>query len=236
MEIQKRHLMSITHFTCEKKADVGEWYTKLGDEQKELMQDKSAPSGEGYIFTLNGMHWHDGNDFQDRRSAYVLHTLIANLQKPTIERDGYPVRDVRRLGISHPVIVAHQTASIPYDPLGEQKKRQMSTAGGVSRFGQPLSPFSGPGASSPFAPPGSGLGGTFAPRPVVPGQPGAGTAGENVKMIDQTDFTVQFVLKPIVDPAKRPTAEELASQVSTPATTAPPSTPAAQTPAAHGAR
>jgi type IV pilus assembly protein PilM len=226
VDIQRRHLMSLTHFTCEKKGDVGEWYKKLTDDQKELMsaEDKTAPGGEGYIFTINGSHWHKGDDFQDERLAYVVHTLLKNLQQPTIQREGFPVRDVRRLGISHPVVIAHQTGSMPYDPLGEQKKRQMSAASG-GRFGAAANPFAGPGTS--FAPASSGLGGApFAPmRSGVPGPAGTGPGpgGENVRMIEQTDFTVQFVLKTdFRDPAKRPALAETQSGETPPAAQTPP--------------
>ena len=88
-QIEKRELISITHFTWEKKADVGEWYSKLNTEQKFYMteEDKTAaPSGEGYIVTIMGQHWHyNPDDSLDRGLSYVVSKFLRKLQQPIVE-------------------------------------------------------------------------------------------------------------------------------------------------------
>jgi len=127
-EIEKRQLISITSFTSEKKADVGEWFNMLGSDSKEWMLDKdaeAAPSGEGYIITLQGQHWHHSDDPQDNHMAYVQKTLIKNLQQPYVEAPDMPRRDVRRMGITHATIPYAPIASkVIYDPLGVLKNPQ----------------------------------------------------------------------------------------------------------------
>ncbi len=180
-EIEKRELVSITHYTWEKKADVGEWYTKLNSEQKYYMTEedkKTAPSGEGYIVTLMGQHWHYGDDPLDRGLSYVVNKFLRKLQQPTVEVPGYPARDVRRMGITHPAIIEKYEGWVNYDPLGVLTANQP---------GMSANPMAANPGFSPFAPP-------SAPR--VATTPGQAQPGE-VRKIKQFDFKIQFVLQPI---------------------------------------
>lgn len=207
-EIEKRELISITHYTWEKKADVGEWFSKLNTEQKYYMikeDQDAAPSGEGYIVTLMGQHWHYGDDPLDRGLSYVVSKFLRKLQQPTVEVPGYPPRDVRRMGITHPAIIDKKESTVNYDPLGVLKQNEMGANPGFPMGANP--------GFSPFAPP-------AAPR--VATTPGQAEPGE-VRQIKQFDFKIQFVLKPI------PVADRVDVVVETPAdaTAAPPADPAA---------
>lgn len=65
-----------------------------------------GPTGEGWVFTLKGYHFHNG-DPADEGAEYVLRTLIKNFQQPTLPdpvHDNKPF-DVGRLGIGFPVLV-----------------------------------------------------------------------------------------------------------------------------------
>jgi type IV pilus assembly protein PilM len=181
-EIEKRELISITSFTAEKKADVGEWYTKLTNEQKYYMtqEDKDkAPSGEGYIVTLMGQHWHyNESDPLDRGLSYLVNKFLRKLQQQTVEVPGYPTRDVRRMGITHAAVIDKKDSLVTYDPLGVLKPSETGTSG------YPMG--SNPGFA-PFAPP-------AVPRvSTVPGQ----VQPDEVRQIKQFDFKIQFVFQPI---------------------------------------
>jgi type IV pilus assembly protein PilM len=183
-DIEKRELISITSFTAEKQADVGKWYSTLSKAGQNdqtyymLQEDKDkAPSGEGYIVTLTGQHWHYGDDAQDRGLSYVVNKFLRNLQKQTVDTPDCPPRDVRRMGITHPTITDKQESLVVYDPLGVMK----ATTG---TSGYPMQ--SNPGLAT-FAP-------TAVPRAAtVPGQ----ALPEEVRQIKQFDFKIQFVFQPI---------------------------------------
>jgi len=144
-DIEKRQLISLTSFTSEKKADVGEWWNTLTAEQKGFMLDRekgTAPSGPGYIITLMGQHWHHTEgDAQDQGLPYLKKTLLKNLQQQSvIVPDLDAPRDVRRLGINHPTIMWTQNKKEVYDPLGIMKKGvtseyENSRLAGGNRFG-----------------------------------------------------------------------------------------------------
>ncbi len=93
--INLRDVISLSHVTFKKEADVNTaWFTKVtapGQEiAKQNMDPKefaAPPSGEGYVCTLYGQHWHhDPNDPQGSDVLYLRRTLLANLQKPLLER------------------------------------------------------------------------------------------------------------------------------------------------------
>jgi type IV pilus assembly protein PilM len=114
--INMRDVISVTHIAAKKEADVSKWFnatTATGMElqrQYMLPADLAAPpSGEGYVVTVHGMHWHhDENDPQQRGRdvLYLQRTLLANLQKPLLELSNGFKRDVGRLGISHATVAS----------------------------------------------------------------------------------------------------------------------------------
>jgi hypothetical protein len=83
-EIEKRKVISLTEFSSDKVADLGDWYSKLSDSNKQFMtaEDKeSGPSGEGYVFTLRGRHWYKGERAAEQDLQYVVNSFLRNLQK-----------------------------------------------------------------------------------------------------------------------------------------------------------
>lgn len=237
VEIQQRQLISLTHFTAEKKADVGEWFNQLHRDQKASMlatDQEKAPSGEGYIITLVGQHWHYNEDAQDTGLAYLRKTLLRNLQQPTVQVPDMPPRDVRRMGMTHAAVIQAVDSEVYYDPNGVMRRGPQNPYEN-SRFANPTFgatvPFGGTrgaiGAPQTAADmPGRTFGSGNAPyaranddprrglarRGVnAPGTAATGTTlprqqlPEGVSVIQQMDFVIQFVFQPI--PAdKRETA------------------------------
>ena len=121
-DVTRKNMVSLTQFTAEKVTDVGEWFNDLDGQVLDLMaqQDRdNAPSGEGYIITVYGTHWHnpeDGNTL-DRGLPYLQKTFLARLQSMTTQQSGYPIRDVRRMGISHATLIDRDLHDIEYDPI-----------------------------------------------------------------------------------------------------------------------
>jgi type IV pilus assembly protein PilM len=193
-DITRKNMISIESFTAERKGDVGEWFNKLSEAKKSYMlaadKDK-APSGDGYIVTLKLLHWHDDKDNPLARGApYVLNNFLVKLQQPVVEVPGYPMRDVRRMGITHATISDFKDpVRINYDPTGVLVRAGIS---GQGRFGGGMG-----GQFQGGVPLGGGFGGGAQPfpaaTPLPPGTPGS----EDVKQIDQSACTVQFVFQPI---------------------------------------
>ena len=126
--IEDRELISLTSFTSQKMGDVGDWFNSLPDQQKDLMlprDAKAAPTGEGYVITLNGQHWHykEGAP-QESGDRYLEKTLLHNLQQPSVHVPDMPARDVRRLGITHATVISVNTSYVIYDPLGAMQNPQ----------------------------------------------------------------------------------------------------------------
>ncbi|HVJ84944.1 MAG TPA: type IV pilus assembly protein PilM [Caulifigura sp.] len=114
--IRDRDVISLTHITAKKEPDVNTaWFTKITapGPMSEIAKQNMAPtefaappSGEAYVVTLYGMHWHHNPDDPTANDVlYLRRTLLANLQKQVLERSGF-VRDVGKMGISHATVVA----------------------------------------------------------------------------------------------------------------------------------
>jgi type IV pilus assembly protein PilM len=132
-DIKKMNRISLKSITAKYYEDLGQWFTGLGitDESdrnalrktsmdhsspKDNPVSKTPPSGSGYVFTLQGVHYHDDGDPQTGRGIqYVLATLLSDLQKWEVTKP-HPATEepvttpVRKLGISHAVIVSGGTA------------------------------------------------------------------------------------------------------------------------------
>jgi type IV pilus assembly protein PilM len=138
-DIKKMNRISIKSITAKYYEDLGQWFTglRISDESdknpllKTSMNhshpevSKTPPSGAGYVFTLQGVHYHDdGNEATGKGIQYVLATLLTNLQKweqtnidPQTEQQ--IVTPVRKLGISHAVITSGgQPRTIMFYPGG----------------------------------------------------------------------------------------------------------------------
>ncbi|WP_417383990.1 type IV pilus assembly protein PilM [Gimesia sp.] len=201
-QIDKRNRIKLPGITVRFEKDLGTWFQGLSPQAKSLLpkiDQDTPPEGEGYIFTLNGVHYHndESKPTTDVGVLYVHETLLKNLQSWTVKNPGSPAVDVRKMGITHPVILKDSRDPFQFYPNG--RPRGMSQ-GGEGRFagGRPGG-FGGlgggagalPGDESAFA---GGLGGGVG-RPRI----GANRPEKEVKPIDlqRTQFTLEFVWKPI---------------------------------------
>ncbi|MCA9000081.1 MAG: type IV pilus assembly protein PilM, partial [Planctomycetaceae bacterium] len=95
-EIPKKNLISLSEVSSNRVSDVSSWFDALNDNQKLFMTAESketGPSGEGFIFTLRGKHWHHGETPDDQEVLYLKNQFIRKLQQPTVEVPGYGTRD-----------------------------------------------------------------------------------------------------------------------------------------------
>ncbi len=200
VDIQLRHQMCIEEISAVKKADLAAgWYTALEPTNKEMVaadEQATPPAGEGYLFTVRGLHWHhDPEDTGQQGHLYVMNTFLKNLQQQTVQVPGFPMRDVRRLGISHATLVDVSSSYFYYDPDGGKIDRAAPRTNLLS------GPGATPGGSLPGGSlPGSELLGSTPPSSSNPGNfpPGLGAPGINptAKRIPLQRFTIQFAYKP----------------------------------------
>lgn len=153
-DITLRNRVKIKSIVAKKMPDVGAWFSKLDESDKEsYMADQErtvAPTGAGYVFTLTGVHYHhDPKNRSKQGGLFVKNQFLKNLQSWTVKQPGSSAQDVGRLGISHAVMTR---VSIPelvwYDP--EHKLDLRTRRGGVPGQGtQPGEYPSGGGAEDP---------------------------------------------------------------------------------------
>ena len=201
VDIQLRDQMCIEEISAVKKADLAAgWYTALPPANLDMVavdERATPPTGEGYLFTVRGLHWHHNKDKTDEQDLfYVMNTFLKNLQQQTVQVPGFPMRDVRRLGISHATIVDVTPSQFYYDPDGGKIDRSaprtnLLTGPGVTPGGSlPGTPGSElPGSTPPY--PSSSNPGSFPPGPGGPG------INQTAKRLPLLRFTIQFVYKPI---------------------------------------
>lgn len=199
-DLQKKHQISLSEVSASRVSDVSTWHSTLNEHQKSFMsveERENAPSGEGYIVTIRGRHWHhDPTDPTESGVLYVVHHFLENLQQPTVQREGYDQHDVGRMGITHATIIDHKQGNFRFN---EPKKPEVA----VSRFGAGARRGVPMGRRGPMADMYEGSeGGEFGsggpmgtPGLTIPGTSGSST-GE-LKEIPETSFVVQFVYQPI---------------------------------------
>lgn len=194
-KIELKNRISINAFTTDKVADLATWYDGLDAQVKEFMtpEDKeSGPSGEGYVVTIVGQHWHhDPNDVIEGQGVqYVVATLLKNLKQPTIQRDGYPLRHVRVMGITHPTITDFSRTIEKIDVDGNRPETRASRIqtqrGGIGGRGPAATPGLGLGITEEEGLPGTG-----------PMGPMTGQKPKQLKDLNRTDFTIEFAWQPI---------------------------------------
>lgn len=202
-DISKRQMISLSEISSDKVSDLGTWFGGLSSQQKGFMataERESGPSGDGYLFTLRGQHWHKGDQAIDQGVLYLYHSFLKKLQEPTVELPGYPTRDVTRMGISHATIVDHKTEKV------------VITAGGRPQRNESRLQGARPGARRPgFSPmgPGDEIFDSVPPMgPMGPMGPGGTNPNLEVKELQQTSFVIQFALKYVKPEDRPPLAEE----------------------------
>jgi type IV pilus assembly protein PilM len=197
VDIQKRHQVSITSITAERKADPSEWFNGLTQTAKnslapaELATPPATSEAGNYIFTLKGEHYHhDEEDVNAQGYSYLATKWLPQLQADQVDSLSGK-QDVGRMGISHACIVTTQPDKVMYYPKGPPKpgagseaeeRRIHLGAGNRPQLGGQRRGFGGGGFGG-----GAAMGGRQ-PAPVNP---------EDMRMIERTQFIVQFHWTPI---------------------------------------
>ena len=159
---------------------------------------KTGPKGPGYVFTLQGVHYHHEKEKSStgQGANFVRHTFLENLQSafvkqgqrvmasseyiPLSEKVPAGVVLVRPIGISHAAITtSNNSKEVLYYPGGKPG------ASGGRNSGQP---FGGGSGGNPYSPAGGA-----AALPAI-GEEDKGPT--KVLQIRQTTFTIQFVWQP----------------------------------------
>jgi len=199
-EITKMNRIKLPSITAVREADLSEWFNKLPQAAKDRMlaQDKeNPPEGEGYLFTLEGIHYHDepNNPTAGQGVLYVVNTLLKNLQSWTVQQPGTPEVAVRQMGITHPTVIRSSKEMIRFYPGGKNRSQQFASTEGQAGFS------GSSGTADPLAG-GSGR------RPGLNTKTLLNTDADDGKPefldIPQTTFTLQFVWKPLPNSERLP--------------------------------
>ena len=177
------------------------------------INDRSVgPTGEGYVFTLHGVHYHhEERNSKGQGATYVAEKFLKNLQSWAVKREsssgGPPVETpVRLIGITHatlPEVTA--PTPIPFTP-----GRKSGGGGGMARstpFGS--GPLGGPEGGFPAGagfPPGASP--NAAANSIRPGA-AADEGTDQTIILQRTAFKVVFVWKPTPVASRKPWPVEL---------------------------
>ncbi len=220
--LSERKRIKLFSITAEKKTDLKEWFDALPQGTKDRMPEAdkaNAPTGEGYVFTLEGVHYrHDEKDTTETGTLYVAKTLLKNLQSWTVEQPVVGTVPVKQLGISHAVLVRMPTSKRGrYYPNGQnQNMAGMRGGADVGRGGMPMAGRMNMGGGRAPAAMGADVRGTgrMPPRGVgaLPGgrpgaRPGMGVgpragrgAGKAAAGADRPGAAAAGAGNPIIDP------------------------------------
>ncbi len=179
-DLALKNRIRINSIKCEKK-DVSEWFAGLKDPDKNYMRmedkKKGPPKGPGYVFTLDCTHYHHNldplNDKNETSVLYVQDTLLKNLQQWTFVHPGGTPVPVRKLGISHPTILANYNdkGKVTLTPEGVVSQGAKAGGGGGSRRGDDDAPK----------------------RSVLNLKPGQTEAEKDEQTLNEVTFQIQFV-------------------------------------------
>lgn len=202
-QIEKRNAIKLTGITVKHYDDLNKWFEQVPNRAKSEMlkedQDK-GPEGEGLVFTLHGVHYHhdESNPATGVGVLYVHDTLLKNLKSWTVQNPQSKPVDVRKMGITHPVILSDkENPMFEFYPDGRPSNMRGGTegalpgAGGFRGFG--AAPAGGLPDAGLAGVPGAGVG-VRRPRTPLKKEP-------KVMKIHQTEFTLEFVWKqiPVLD-------------------------------------
>ena len=198
-QIEKSNRIKIPGITVKHHTNLSEWFDQVPKQAKAIMlkeDQEKAPEDAGFVFTLHGLHYHhdESKPTTDIGALYVHETLLKNLQSWTVQNPESPTVDVRKMGITHAVILEDERHPFEFFPDGRPHGAQRG--GGEGRFrpggfggigsGGAGGAFAGDAAAGP-----GGLGGAARPRARrVEKEP-------KVMSINQTRFRLEFVWKPI---------------------------------------
>ena len=208
-EITGYRTLKISSITTERVEDVAKWFKGLPANQKSLYmaksERKSVPKGYGYIVTLDGSHFYEqktvkkdetekNNDSSMKRIPFVHNTLLKNLQRWTLSRKGSPTIDVRKMGISHALIVnAEVDGNYRYWKDGRKSESANKALAGR---GGPM----GQGGFSPDD------GADISGKSSIPVK--KAVEGVDYEDVDRTLFKVQFLWQPVEHNERKPKSPE----------------------------
>ncbi len=184
-DVELRERIKLQTITAVKMDDLSlGWYATLQESQAGSMaeEDKKPPVGEGFLFTLKGMHYHhnEKKPLLEVGGFYVKNTLLKNL-KQWISPSGH---GVRKIGITHAVLI--RDSDKPTEFWYSADPREQALLNGQSPNG-----MGGMG----------GEGGEGFPMPTMPMPNPMGTGAADKppvgRKIHRTDFEIQFVWQPV---------------------------------------
>jgi type IV pilus assembly protein PilM len=202
---RKKNRVKLLSVTSKYHEDLGEWFSKLPPYHKQYMRPvdlQEQPTGAGYVFTLQCVHYHHDNEDPLRTGInYANHQFLKKLQSWAVTPPGSSgaAVPVRQIGITHPTIRDWHTDEIPFYPNLKQRR---GVPGGRMRPGG----FAGAGEyyegdedyNVGLGPALGGLPGGRPPRGLknIP-LPGTDEEDDENKSeeIPRTTFTIEFVWK-----------------------------------------
>ncbi len=236
VEIAKRGRIRLYSITCKEEPDLKAWFEGLKTTVPGLMDfmsdaDKAAPpTGQGYVFTLRGLHYHENKEEFSREFLRQLQQWEVTVNLPGGLTQIVPVG---KLGISHATSLRSLSLQKDWDPNGPPPSSV--GGGGAVGFGG-RGGFAGAGAIPGAFPMG------IRPPNVAPKATGGAADPLNQRKTEriwQTDFEVVFVWKetprsarPLQPPTVAGTPGAPGAPAGGPATTGavPPVAPALATP------
>jgi type IV pilus assembly protein PilM len=225
----KRQRIRILSMTAKEYSDLSAWHKDLeksGRGANYFRDDdkKNGPKGPGYVFTLQGRHFHDeeeSGNYQMSKVNYVANTFLENLKQwevlelnPTSGGETGVLVPVRKMGITHPTI----TESIPTRKVEYYKNGpgSVANAGDGGPAGVPIAGRggSGPGIMNMPAGMAGGPGSKIRKGPRKPAKAKVEAATEDddgMIPIPMTEFTIQFAWQETPE-AKRAPVDPVAAE------------------------
>lgn len=216
--IAKKKRIRIYSITCREEIDLKTWFEQLKAAAPSVQdymtpEDKEKPpEGQGWIFTLRGLHFNEGRD------QFMINNFLRHLQQWQVKMDlpggQFQMIPVRQMGISHVMSMRSLPTQRPWYPNGPPDALADGGVGGPGagafRPGAGAGRLPGAGMGAGARPPG-GLGGAGAggfgvrvPKAKNPMPGGVDPNSEHpMEMIWQTDFEVVFIWKE-TPPDQRP--------------------------------
>lgn len=204
-DITKKNRIRISSLTTRKEPDLAIWYDSLTATAKKYMSkaDQAAgPTGPGYVVTIVGEHFNANEEGKGSRIGFVRSTLLKNLQEWRVQQEGSPEPvPVGELGISHAAVLSAQYVNVPdprnFTEIEEGEENPLGNTGlGVPGY-EGGAPEGYPGVNPALG----ALSGATNPETGQPAEP-------KYKDIEKTAFVIEFVWKPILPSARKPSREE----------------------------